>query len=273
VGFRDDHEASVQRVEVLEQELRATKKELETANLRAVEVDDLRKRLAQRGAPPDGPLRKSQAVWAVAFVITVLLACVITYAGATRRAVAHEAALREHLESTRALAEEASESLRQQRDAARAELAQIDDAHATEIHRLERDLNAAHMHEAGRALLVIGHITSREGNVPEGVTDECVLAIRDIHGGGCAAAVLCGGAEVFPFNLPSPPIHCTDARGASWMADGESPLASVNAAVDRARVPLLAYDAAARTLEVRETGAPVFALRLRVTDVLAFRVR
>ena len=57
------------------------------------------------------------------------------------------------------------------------------------------------------------------------------------------------------------------------MSDATTGTAHASARVDTASPMLLAYDAAAQTLEVRETGAPVFALRLHVTDVLPFRLR
>lgn len=282
MGFRDDREASVQRIETLERELTSTKNELEAASLRAAEVDDLRKRMVDLTKERDALKQGVEPAWAAKYrglatgsgVGFGLLIAIAIGAGFM---VVHEqraqAARQARAEADLASCEYASEPLRQQRDAARDELRQIDEVHGDELSRMQQLLNAARMNEAGPALLVVGHVVSREGHAPEGTEDECVLAIRDLPRGYCSAAVMCGQAQVFPFDEPPPDVRCSGLGGVAWSAHAALPLAFVDARVDAHSPALLAYDAAAHTLEVRETGVGAFALHLRVTDVVTYRLR
>ncbi len=282
MGFRDDRDASVLRIEVLERDLAAAKNELEAATLRAAEVEDLRKRVValtterdalKIGVEPTWAARNQRLVVAGVFVAGVLAIGGVGVAYAVRRESVQQARLQARAEADLAQCEYQGEPLRQQRDSAREELRQIDAVHADELANLQRQLNVARLHEAGRSLLVTARVQSRQGSVPDGAADTCVMAIRDIGGGLCAAAVLCGDAQVFPFDEPPPDVVCTGTGGAAWRADGDVALETVSARVDSRSPELLAYDAHAHTLEVRETGAGSFALHLRVTDVLPFRLR
>lgn len=281
MGFRDDREASQQRLDALERELATSKTELDAARLRAAENEDLKKRVAslsdenaslRRGVEPKQAAR-TRTITTVAVAVVAALGVAGAAAWSLASAELDRARVGEQLAVSAVQQCEAQVGpVRTELERARAELASIDDAHREETARLETLLSHAQLHEVGAALLVTAHVTSREGNVPTGTTDDCVLAIRDNGDSGlCVATVLCGTTRVYPFNEPAPMVRCTSAAG-GWRADGTVPLLAATATADTRLPPLLDYDGPARTLVVRETGAPVFTLRLRVTDVLPFRL-
>ena len=281
MAFRDDREASQQRVDALERELATAKAELDGALLRASENEDLKKRLATLGEE-NATLRrgveaKSAArLRALALTFVAVVGAFVIAAGVAWSVMSAELQRAQVGEQLAVSAVQQCEAqvgpVRRELESARTELAGIDDVHREETARLETLLSHAQLHEVGAALLVTAHVTAREGNVPTGTADDCVLAIRDTGAAGvCVATVLCGTTRVYPFLEPAPTVACAGAAGA-WRADGAAPLLTATASADSRLPPLLDYDGRARTLVVRETGAPVFTLRLRVTDVLPFRL-
>ncbi len=276
MGFRDDREASQQRLDALERDLAAAKTALDGARLRAAESEDLRKRLEalgnenaalRRGLEPRQ--RRMLALSAVALVAVGAVGVVVhshTRAELERARVGEELAV-----SAVQQCEAQVEPLRHERDAAREELAGIDEVERQEVGRLESLLASAQLHQVGAALLVTAHVTDREGAVPVGTDDDCVLAIRDIGLATCVATVVCGATRVYPFLEPAPTVTCTSGPG-GWRADGRAPLDTATAVADPTLPPLLALDARARTLVVRETGTPSFTLRMRITDTLPYRL-
>lgn len=281
MAFRDDREASQQRVDALERELATAKTELDAARLRASENEDLKKRLAalgeenatlRRGVEPKSAARLRAAT----LTFVAVLAALVIAGGVAWSLASTELQRAQVGEQLAVSAVQQCEAevgpVRGELERARTELSGIDEAHRAEMARLETLLSHAQLHEVGAALLVTAHVTEREGNVPTGTADDCVLAIRDNgDAGACVATVLCGTTRVYPFNEPAPTVRCAGAAGA-WRADGTAPLLTATASAD-SRLPLLLdYDGRARTLVVRETGAPVFTLHLRVTDALPFRL-
>lgn len=282
MGFRDDREANVQRIETLERDLAATKNELEAAALRAAEVDDLRKRVVTLTQERDELRKGVEPAWAAKHQrlaswtgVGVILIAAIGVAGGyvVNRSRAEQNARVARAEADLASCEYTSEPIRRERDAAREELRQIDGAHSAEIQRMQQLLNAARMNETGGALLLSGHVVERSGAVPEGALGHCVMAVRELSGHSCAAAVMCGGRQVFPFNEPPPDVVCSGPGGTAWRVGDSMPLDRVVGAVADIPQPQLRYDASSRTLEVRETGSPTFALRISVDDVTPFHVR
>lgn len=284
MGFRDEREAGVQRIEVLERELTASKHELEAALLRAAEVEDLRKRIVELTRERDELKRGIDASWAArnlrlrAMLGVVLIAVVgagyLAYRDVRRREQNHIVELA-RAQGDATSAEAGSQSVRTQLAAAQQELAQIDAVHSAETAQLQHQLGTARMQETGRSLLLTMHIRSRSGEVPSGVGDECVMAIRTARGdapsGICVATVWCGEQQVFPVIEPSPDLHCTAIGGAPWTA--RQALGTARAQVNASSPPLLAYDARTGTLDVRETGGPVFALQMHVDRVLPYLLR
>ena len=156
MGFRDDREAVVQRVDVLERELASTKNELEAALLRAGEVDDLRKRVVDLTRERDALRTDGEPGWAtrrrvIGFGALLAVAVVVVVAYVVDDGLRHElrvaTAVRTLAENARAQAESDLETTRQERDAARNELRQIDQAHDEVMADLQRQLDAARTHE------------------------------------------------------------------------------------------------------------------------------
>jgi hypothetical protein len=278
VGFRDDREANVQRIETLERDLVAAKNELEAALLRSVEIDDLRKRMVdltrerdalRTGAEPGWATRRRVITLGALLVVSVVGFVAYYVDGALRRELRVATAQQTLAESARDQAEAELETTRHDCEGVRNELTNIDAVHDDAVGELQRALNTANLHAAGPALLVTAHVVFRDGNVPAGVTDRCTMTVRNVGGVRCAASVMCGATEVFPL-LEPPDVICD-----GWTERPGQPLslAAAHATVNARLPPLLAYDASARTLDVRETAEDGFTLHMRVDEVLPYQLR
>ena len=269
MGFRDDREAGLQRIDVLERELEAARKDLEASDLRAAEVDDLRKRLAalagekaqlDRGVSPAWMARNQRLrVWVAVLAAALLLLGYVGYQAFSRWR-SESVRIQARTDADLSTCEGELEQLRQQRDAARRELDQIDQAHDAQAQELDHALLAARR-AGGPTLVMAAHVTSQTGFQPASFGPDCLLTLRALGRGLCAAEVRCGDARVFPYNEPAPDVRCVSDEGLPWTP--ELPLRWLRAGVDSTPSPLLLYDAEHALLEVRETGAPTFSLRLR----------
>jgi hypothetical protein len=281
VGFRDDREANVQRLDALERELASTKNELEAALLRAAEVDDLRKRVVDLGNERDALKRGVEPGWAsrnqtLRYGIGVLGLAIVGAGFVAWSALRHQmtaASTAQTLaESQAASCDAERERLQNDLGATRSELAQIDATNDGELHDLRGQLRDAVSHRAGPALVVTAHVTARSGNVPAGATDDCAMTVREASGRVCIATVVCGPTQVFPLVLP-PDVVCIAEGGGLWTAASGVPLASATARIDSIPDALLEYDAAAHALIVRETAANGFTLRMTVRETLPYLLR
>ncbi len=265
MGFRDEREAQIQRVAELEREL---------ALLRATEIDDLRKRVAELTRDRDALKRGVDARWTARhrrlralFVAVVLVAVgggALAYHDTRRAERIRLAELARAQDDVTELEADAS-SVHAQLADARRELAQIDAVHADDVRRVQQEL--ARVRPPGDALQLTAHVLSRGGVVPMGVADECVMTIHALaegNGGRCVATVWCGSQRVYPAREPSTDLRCSITASAE--------LASAHAQRDGA-LPALHYDAASGTLDVRDTDSPTFVLQMHVDRMLPYPLR
>lgn len=273
MGFRDDREASAQRIELLEREMAGLRTELDAATLRAAEVDDLRKRLSElgdekaalhRGVAPEWE-RRNQRLRSWVFVLGGALAVggFLAYHGYTRR-VSDDEHLMARGEADLGTCEGELRQCTTDRDVAQHELGRIDDAHRGEVEGLEHQLLAARR-SSGPTLIVGARVDSQTGFHPPGLGHDCLLTVRALGRGFCDAQVVCGAARVFPYNEPAPDVECNAVDGAPWTPEAD--LGRLHAGILSTPEPLLEYDPRGRTITVRETGTPQFTLHLRVDDV------
>ncbi len=272
MGFRDDREANVQRIELLERDLAATKNELEAALLRAAEVEDLRKSVVGLRSERDAMRKGVDPKWAsrgrsLFFVCGVLV--LVAVAIATRLS---SSGTREEADRLRAAALTNSalddrdaqiEALRRELRAAQAEVIQMQAAHTAELRELRRRSGAS-AHDGDTRLFVLAHVVSREGAIASAIGDRCVLVLRDALEGYCGAELLCNGAQVFPVEGSPALVRCLLGDGGPWRADGAPPLARARAFMAGSTEALLDYDAAARTLDARAPEPSAFTLHMRV---------
>lgn len=280
MGFRDEREAATARIEALERALATTKTDLDAAKLRATEAEHLRTQLEELTRERTTLLAdrsRAQASrnrqLAVGFAITSLVS-VAAGIGAhliDDREVRVQTALRERANRDLTDCEAIGEPLRRQRDAARAELEQIDAIHAGELERVRHEATSARPYGPGSALLLVAEVVSRGGYVPAGVANDCVLAVRGVRLGICSATLVCDGTQVFPPNDPPWDVSCTALDGSPWAVGSRAELGTLRA-VERDGPELLAYDARRHAIDIRATGDPAFVLHLRVTSTVPFRL-
>jgi hypothetical protein len=277
VGFRDDREASIQRVDTLERELASTKDEREAARLRAAEVDDLRTRLteltAERDAlrggmePPASPWdwRRWAAVTALAVVVVVVaVSGYVSYAQRVGELTRAEQFCRSNLESCH---EQASWHGRIEERLRHAPVFDDRVVGPRAPARLERVV--------GPALLITAHVVRREGDVPSDATDHCLIAIRELAApvtdapyryATCSVVALCGSASVFPASDPAPGVRCLGSSTV-WAMGGQ-PLLTARADAPGEATSLFRFDARDGEVEIEAPGAG-WHLTLRVEETFS----